>query len=217
MTSKPHRTKSRTTPPLRTPYDQKSSGEGRVLAIGHRQAVGEEDEVGETATTRRRRTRVDERRSRRGEARDKAREDEEGQDRGRNEGEERRTAATNANDEDDAPSTPPAPSPLPHHLYPTTPNERHDDDDTTKSNKTPARRRADAVHDPGGETDAPGQPPPSVRLEGEKNKASSLYVEVDHVETDDDHAEDDDPATVKTPCGHDGRRRAPSQRAHRAP
>ncbi|KIJ06305.1 hypothetical protein PAXINDRAFT_20490 [Paxillus involutus ATCC 200175] len=39
--------KLRTTPPLRTPYNQRSSGEGQVLAIGHRQAVGEEDKARE--------------------------------------------------------------------------------------------------------------------------------------------------------------------------
>ncbi|KIJ15110.1 hypothetical protein PAXINDRAFT_12029 [Paxillus involutus ATCC 200175] len=37
---------SRTTPPKRTPYDRRSNGEGRGVAIGHRQAVREEDEVG---------------------------------------------------------------------------------------------------------------------------------------------------------------------------
>ncbi|KIJ12712.1 hypothetical protein PAXINDRAFT_14470 [Paxillus involutus ATCC 200175] len=99
------RTKSRTTPPLQTPYDQRSSGEGRVLAIGHRQAV-------------------------------------------------------------------------------------------------------DAVHDPGGETDAPGSQPPSIRLEGEKDKASSLYVEVDHVETDDDHTQQPSRHPVGTT---DGNERCPSE------
>ncbi|KAF8833523.1 hypothetical protein BDN67DRAFT_1017457 [Paxillus ammoniavirescens] len=47
-----------------------------------------------------------------------------------------------------------------------------------------ARRCADAVHDPGGETDAPGSQPPSVRLEGERNRLPSLYIETDDNEVD---------------------------------
>ncbi|KIJ12621.1 hypothetical protein PAXINDRAFT_14546 [Paxillus involutus ATCC 200175] len=122
------RPKSRTTPPTRTPYDRKSNGEGRRTAIGHWQAVGEEDEeVGVSDDDMETSYRVDERRSRRGEARDKAEDDEEGQeDEGRpNEGEERRTAAMNANDEDNTPSTPPAPQPppAPLHQHQTTPND----------------------------------------------------------------------------------------------
>jgi hypothetical protein len=64
--------------------------------------------------------------------------------------------------------TPPAPAPTP----PTSPypERPHVDVDHTKSNKTPARRRADAVHDPGGET----KKPPSVRLEGESGRRSRL-------------------------------------------
>ncbi|KIJ11253.1 hypothetical protein PAXINDRAFT_15883, partial [Paxillus involutus ATCC 200175] len=75
--------------------------------------------------------------------------------------------------------TPPAPAPTP----PTSPypERPHVDVDHTKSNKTPARRRADAVHDPGGET----KKPPSVRLEGESGRRLSLHVETDDVETDD--------------------------------
>ncbi|KIJ05345.1 hypothetical protein PAXINDRAFT_21381 [Paxillus involutus ATCC 200175] len=42
----PPRQKSRTTPPKRMPDDGRSSREGQGVAIGHRQAVGEEDEVG---------------------------------------------------------------------------------------------------------------------------------------------------------------------------
>ncbi|KIJ08946.1 hypothetical protein PAXINDRAFT_17956, partial [Paxillus involutus ATCC 200175] len=101
--------------------------------------------------------------------------------------EERRTAATNANDEDDAP--PPEPPPFPHHpaLPPPSPihPERPDDVDTAKSNRTAARRRADDVHDPGGQTDAPDSVPPSVRLEGEKIRRTSLRVELTDVETND--------------------------------
>ncbi|KIJ05069.1 hypothetical protein PAXINDRAFT_21646, partial [Paxillus involutus ATCC 200175] len=110
-------------------------------------------------------------------ARDKARDDEEGQqnrERGQTT-EERRTAATNANDEDDAPPpqppSPPTPPALPPHP------ERHDDDDHTKSNKTAARARADALHDQEGETVSPGSVPPSVRLEGERIRLTSPYVE----------------------------------------
>ncbi|KIJ14166.1 hypothetical protein PAXINDRAFT_13079 [Paxillus involutus ATCC 200175] len=40
--------------------------------------------------------------------------------------------------------------------------------------------------------DAPDSVPPSVRLEGEKIRRTSLYVEVDHVETDDAHAKEDE-------------------------
>ncbi|KIJ12438.1 hypothetical protein PAXINDRAFT_14762 [Paxillus involutus ATCC 200175] len=155
--------------------------------------------------------------------------------------------------------TPPAPAPTP----PTSPypERPHVDVDHAKSNKTPARRRADAVHnpggetkkppsvrlegesgrrsslhvetddlktcktaaqrmcadalhDPGGQTDAPDSVPPSVRLEGERNRLTSLYVEVDHVETDDDHAEDDDHAQQPSrhPVGTtDGDERRPSE------
>ncbi|KIJ09850.1 hypothetical protein PAXINDRAFT_17104, partial [Paxillus involutus ATCC 200175] len=155
--------------------------------------------------------------------------------------------------------TPPAPAPTP----PTSPYPEppHVDVDHAKSNKTPARRRADAVHDPGGETnkppsirlegesgrrsslhvetddlktcktaaqrmcadalhdpggqtDAPDSVPLSVRLEGERNRLTSLYVEVDHVETDDDHAEDDDHAQQPSrhPVGTtDGDERRPSE------
>ncbi|KIJ09064.1 hypothetical protein PAXINDRAFT_17847 [Paxillus involutus ATCC 200175] len=189
----------RTTLPLRTPYDQKSSGEGRVLAIGHRQAVGEEDEVGENGDDTKTLYRVEERRSRRGEARDEAREDQEVGSR-----EERRTAATNANNEDDAPSTPPSPQPPPLPV-PNHPEQPHHVD---------TAKRADALHDPGGETDAPGSQPPSVRLEGEKNKASSLNVEPDNVKTDDATVEEDqdDQQTPRDPVGTpDGDERCPSE------
>ncbi|KIJ10570.1 hypothetical protein PAXINDRAFT_16409 [Paxillus involutus ATCC 200175] len=187
------RHESRTTPPERTPYN----GEGRGVAIGHRQAVGEEDEVGGkdeandeakevegSQAARNVSYRVDERR----------RGDQEGQkDEGRpDEGEEHRTAATNANDEDDAPSTPPAPQPPPAPPLPA-PNhpEQHDNNNMMKSNKTPARIHADAMHNPGGHTKSPGSVPPSIGLEGEKSKRSSLNVEPMDVQTNDVDVEDD--------------------------
>ncbi|KIJ05750.1 hypothetical protein PAXINDRAFT_21017, partial [Paxillus involutus ATCC 200175] len=42
--------------------------------------------------------------------------------------------------------------------------------------------RADALHDQEGETVSPGSVPPSVRLEGERIRLTSPYVEVDDVE-----------------------------------
>ncbi|KIJ04991.1 hypothetical protein PAXINDRAFT_21728, partial [Paxillus involutus ATCC 200175] len=53
--------------------------------------------------------------------------------------------------------------------------ERPVDVDTARTSKTPARRRADDVHDP----DAQTKKPPSVRLEGESGRRSSLHVETD--------------------------------------
>ncbi|KIJ05233.1 hypothetical protein PAXINDRAFT_21488, partial [Paxillus involutus ATCC 200175] len=41
------RHESTTTPPIRTPRDEKSSGEGRGTAMSHREAAGARDEVGE--------------------------------------------------------------------------------------------------------------------------------------------------------------------------
>ncbi|KIJ12481.1 hypothetical protein PAXINDRAFT_14681 [Paxillus involutus ATCC 200175] len=78
------------------------------------------------------------------------------------------------------PPSPPTPPALPPHP------ERHDHIDHMKSNKTPAQTRADAVHDPGSEMDSSGNKPPSVRLEGESSKRSSLHVETDNIETEDD-------------------------------
>ncbi|KIJ07342.1 hypothetical protein PAXINDRAFT_19455, partial [Paxillus involutus ATCC 200175] len=186
---KPPRHESRTTPPERMPYD----GEGRGLVIGHRQAVGEEDEVGECEDNTETSHGVDESRSRRGEAKD---DEEDREDEGRpNEGEERRTAATIANvngqyTTTEAGDLPPESPPFPHHPSPIPPTspihpERPDDVDTAKSNRTAARRRADDVHDPGGQTDAPDSVPPSVRLEGEKIRRTSLCVELTDVETND--------------------------------
>ncbi|KIJ15692.1 hypothetical protein PAXINDRAFT_11292 [Paxillus involutus ATCC 200175] len=49
---------------------------------------------------------------------------------------------------------------------------------------------ADALHDPGSQTDTPDSVPPSVQLEGEKIRSLSLYVEADDInETDDDKVE----------------------------
>ncbi|KIJ12167.1 hypothetical protein PAXINDRAFT_14941 [Paxillus involutus ATCC 200175] len=119
----------------------------------------------------------------------------------------------NANDEDDAPSTPPSPSPPPSLSVPNHP-ERHHDVNDVKSNKTPAQRRADAVHDPGGETDAPDSVPPSVWLKGERNRHTSLNIEVNNVEMVVNDAEDDD--HTQQPSRHpvgtmDGDERHPSE------
>ncbi|KIJ04995.1 hypothetical protein PAXINDRAFT_21725, partial [Paxillus involutus ATCC 200175] len=289
---KPTPDQSTTTPPLRTPYDQGSNGEGR------KGAVGGDDEVEGSEDKRNASYGDDERRCRREKARDEATGDEEGREveERSNEGEEGRTSVqarstTNVDghgqytpNEGNSPQEPPPP--FPHHPEPPpvpTPTppapaptalpphpERHDDVDHTKSNKTAARARADALHnqegetvspgsvppsvrlegesgrrsslhaetddvetddlktcktaaqrmcadalhDPGGQTDAPDSVPPSVRLEGERNRLTSLYVEVDHVETDDDHAEDDDHAQQPSrhPVGTpDGDERRPSE------
>ncbi|KIJ06426.1 hypothetical protein PAXINDRAFT_20385 [Paxillus involutus ATCC 200175] len=250
---------STTTPPVWTPPDEKSSGEGRGMAMSHREAVGGDDKVEGSNDGRETLYRVeetpnevdgsddaastsygvDDERSRRGGARDQATGDQEGrevEETRMNEGEECRTSVqarstTNVDghgqytpNEGNSPQEPP---PLfPHHpepppafhppSSPSSPNhpERPCNVDDTKSNKTPARHRADALHDPGGQTDAPDSVPPSVRLEGERNRLTSLYVEVDHVETDDDHAEDDDHAQQPSrhPVGTtDGDERRPSE------
>ncbi|KIJ19289.1 hypothetical protein PAXINDRAFT_7789 [Paxillus involutus ATCC 200175] len=178
------RHKSTTQQPRRTPYDQRSSGEGQGEGVGGDDEVeGNDDRDTEKA-------------------RDEARDDEEGQqnrERGQTT-EERRTAATNANNEDDAPPpqppSPPTPPALPPHP------ERHDDDDHTKSNKTAARARADALHDQEGETVSPGSVPPSVRLEGERIRLTSPYVEVDNVEAT---TPDSKPPSVRLE-GESGRR-----------
>ncbi|KIJ08147.1 hypothetical protein PAXINDRAFT_18692, partial [Paxillus involutus ATCC 200175] len=181
-----------TTHLIRTPYDKESSGEGRRMAMGHRESEGEEIEVGVREDDTNTSNGVDERQCQREEARDEARDDEEGRkvEERRIKEEGGRTAATNvnangqylSNDEGDLPPEPP-PSHYPVPTPSSSPPERRDGDvDTAKSNKTPARRRADAVHDPGGET----KKPPSVRLEGESSKRSSLHVETDDVETEDD-------------------------------
>ncbi|KIJ06232.1 hypothetical protein PAXINDRAFT_20565 [Paxillus involutus ATCC 200175] len=264
---------STTMPPVWTPPDKKSSGEGRGTAMSHREAIGGDDSVEGSNDGRDMSNRVNEWRRRE----DKARDDEERQEnreeevRMGDEAERHNDAAegvaeflagTSIEGEDEhSPRTPPQPppsSPLspPSPIPPTSPpypERRGDDVDTTKPNKTPARRRgetkkppsvrlegesgrrsslhvetdddlkssktatrtrADAMHAPGGETDAPGSQPPSVRLEGEKDKASSLYVEFDHVGTDDDHAEDDD--YTQQPSRHpvgttDGDERRPSK------
>ncbi|KIJ10219.1 hypothetical protein PAXINDRAFT_16729 [Paxillus involutus ATCC 200175] len=46
-------------------------------------------------------------------------------------------------------------------------------------------RGEDALHDPGGETDVPGSLPPSVQLEGEKIRCTSLHVKLTDVEMND--------------------------------
>jgi hypothetical protein len=205
---KPPRHESSTTQPRRTPYDETSNGEGRGEAVsGDDEVEGSEDDTNTSNG-------VDEWQSRRGEARDEATGDEEGREaEGDEEGQETRKGTreveetTNVDEDgqytlneagdlppEPPPPTPHLPTPEPPQLdtapSPSPPERRDGDVDTAKSNKTPAQRCADAVHDPGGDMKAPDSKPPSVRLEGE---------------------------TVKTPCGHDGRRRALSQRAHRAP
>jgi hypothetical protein len=246
------RHESTTTPPIRTPRDEKSSGEGRGTAMSHREAAGARDEVGEGNDGRETSYRVeetpnevegsddaastsygvDDERSRRGEAKDEMRGDEEGQqtregERSRTRDPVRPTTATNANEHDQHPSKDedhsprPSPQPPPPAFHPPAPTptlphpERPDDVDTAKSNKTAAQRMcADALHDPDGQTDAPDSVPPSVRLEGERNRRTSLNVDVDDVETDDDHAEDDD--HTQQPSRHpvgttDGDERRPSE------
>ncbi|KAF8833138.1 hypothetical protein BDN67DRAFT_1017907 [Paxillus ammoniavirescens] len=112
----------RTTPPERTPYDHRLNGEGRRMAIGHRQAVGEEDEVGGGNDGRETSYRVNEWQV------EGSRDDEERQETRGNEGERSRTreyeqaASTveerrqhTTKDDDDSPAppipTPPPPSP----------------------------------------------------------------------------------------------------------
>ncbi|KAF8834520.1 hypothetical protein BDN67DRAFT_1016429 [Paxillus ammoniavirescens] len=157
------------------------------MAIGHRQAVGEEDEVGGGNDSRETSYRVDEQQV------EGSMDDEERQETRGNEGERSRTreykqAASTVEehcqhtmkDDNDSPA-PPIPTPPP--PSPDDPERRHDVD-AVKSNKTATRQRADALHDPGGQTVAPEDKPPSVRLEGESGKALSLYVEANHVEVD---------------------------------
>ncbi|KIJ16146.1 hypothetical protein PAXINDRAFT_11189 [Paxillus involutus ATCC 200175] len=188
------RHESRTTPPIRTPHNKGSSREGRGVVIGHRQTVGEKDEVRERYNDTKTLGRVEERQSRREEARDEARDDEE---------------ATNANDKDNLPRPSPQPPPSPTH-----PKRPHHVD-TTRSGKTAARLRAGTVHDPGGETDAPGSQPPSVQLEGEKDKASSLYIEADDIDVgtvNHDHDTQQSPRRpVGTPDGDECRPNGPTE------
>ncbi|KIJ11305.1 hypothetical protein PAXINDRAFT_15772 [Paxillus involutus ATCC 200175] len=65
------------------------------------------------------------------------------------------------------------------------------DDVNLKSSKTAARTRADALHNPGGQMNSPGSKPPSVELEGERIRWSSLCVEADDVEMNNDSVEND--------------------------
>ncbi|KIJ10288.1 hypothetical protein PAXINDRAFT_16685 [Paxillus involutus ATCC 200175] len=207
-----HETKT-TTHLTRTLYDEESSGECRRMAMGHRKSEGEEIEVGVREDDMKTLYGVDIGRSRRGEARDEARDDKEGQEtRKGKEGRMRELARSATNANDDAPNTPPEPPPppLPNHPIPPHPERRDVDVDTAKSNKTPARRCADAVHDPGGETDAPDSVPPSVRLEGERNRATSLNVEPDNVETDNNEVNKTKPS--RNPVGTtNGDERRPSE------
>ncbi|KIJ09950.1 hypothetical protein PAXINDRAFT_16988 [Paxillus involutus ATCC 200175] len=179
-------------------YDQRSNGEGRGEGVGGDDKVeGNDDREMLYGDNKRRRQKE--------EARDEAsRDDEEGLETREvegmlNEGKERMTVTSVnedsqliINDEDNSPSPPlppnHLPTPEPPQLdttpSPSPPERRNGNIDTAKSNKTPAQRHADAVHDPGGKTDTPGSVPPSVWLEGERNRATSLNVETDDNEVD---------------------------------
>ncbi|KIJ19312.1 hypothetical protein PAXINDRAFT_7805 [Paxillus involutus ATCC 200175] len=122
---------STTQQPRWTPYDQRSNGEGQGEGVGGDDEVEGNDDQ-ETSYG------DDERRRRKEEARDEARDDE---------------------------------------------GSREVDRDVEGSRDD----EEDALHDQEGKTDAPDSVPPSVRLEGERNRRTSLNVEVD-----DDHAKDDD-------------------------
>ncbi|KAF8835090.1 hypothetical protein BDN67DRAFT_984854 [Paxillus ammoniavirescens] len=78
-----------------------------------------------------------------------------------------------------------------HSHFPSIHPEQLDGDDTMRTCKTPAQTCADAVHNPGGQTDAPDSIPPSIWLEGERNGLTSLNIEVDDVETNGNHIEAD--------------------------
>ncbi|KAF8837097.1 hypothetical protein BDN67DRAFT_1014125 [Paxillus ammoniavirescens] len=57
-----------------------------------------------------------------------------------------------------------------------------------KLNTTATQRRADTVHNPGGQTVTPEDKPPSVQLEGERKWVTSLNVEANDIRTvDHDH------------------------------
>ncbi|KIJ13580.1 hypothetical protein PAXINDRAFT_13543 [Paxillus involutus ATCC 200175] len=139
------------------PPDEKSSGEGRGTAMSHREVAGARDGV-EGSNNKCRKGVVggdDEAEGRRQIDRD----DEEGQE-------------NREEDEHDspAPAPPPSPPPLSNHTAPPAPSPNHpeqqDNNSPTESSKTATQRCADAVHDPGGETDSPDSKPPSVGLEG---------------------------------------------------
>ncbi|KIK79691.1 hypothetical protein PAXRUDRAFT_160634 [Paxillus rubicundulus Ve08.2h10] len=63
------------------------------------------------------------------------------------------------------------------------------------------QRHADGMHDPGSSTKAPGSHPPRIGLEGEKDKALSLYVESMDIDMDDTEvAQDQGDLTVPRDC-----------------
>ncbi|KIJ10098.1 hypothetical protein PAXINDRAFT_16890 [Paxillus involutus ATCC 200175] len=70
---------------------------------------------------------------------------------------------------------------------------------------------SDAVHNPDGQTDSPDSVPPSVQLKGEKNKASSLNVEVDDVKMDDNHTQPPSRHPVGTTDGDERRPSEPTE------
>ncbi|KIJ10411.1 hypothetical protein PAXINDRAFT_16566 [Paxillus involutus ATCC 200175] len=154
---------STTTPPVWTPPDEKSSREGRGMAMSHREVAGARDSVEGRNNEWYTPYRVNDERSRKGAVggddeaeghRQIDRDDEEGQE-------------NREEDEHDspAPAPPPSPPPLSNHTAPPAPSpncpERQDDDSPMELSKTAARRRADAVHDPGGKTDSTDSKPPS--------------------------------------------------------
>ncbi|KAF8836634.1 hypothetical protein BDN67DRAFT_983801 [Paxillus ammoniavirescens] len=118
------------------------------------------------------------------------------------------TRGNEAGDLPPEPSAPPPPS------SPSRPEQHHDDNDDLKSNTMATRTRVDAVHDPGGQTVEPEDKPPSVQLEGEKNKVTSLNVKVNNVEMDNDHTKvDNDKLKLpQDPVGMtDGNERRPNE------
>ncbi|KAF8836555.1 hypothetical protein BDN67DRAFT_1014615 [Paxillus ammoniavirescens] len=102
-------------------------------------------------------------------------------------------------DDKDSPKSPPEPPPPPLHHHPAPsplpppspshPKQQNDADDVRMC-KTPARQCADPLHNPGGQTDAPDSVPPSIRLEGEKNRLMRLNVEPTDVKMNDVNVED---------------------------
>ncbi|KIJ09462.1 hypothetical protein PAXINDRAFT_17448 [Paxillus involutus ATCC 200175] len=90
---------------------------------------------------------------------------------------------------------------------------RGSQDNDLKSSKTTTRTRADALHNPGGQTNSPGSEPLSVGLEGERIRRLSLHVEADDVETNNDCVENnhDTQQSPRRPVGTtDGNERCPN-------
>ncbi|KIK77076.1 hypothetical protein PAXRUDRAFT_167893 [Paxillus rubicundulus Ve08.2h10] len=168
-----------TTLPIQMPHDKESSREDRGVAMGHKEATDARDEVGEWDTNTNASYGVDAQQSRRGEAI----EDEKG---GRASGNVTPSSNDGDGDEDIHHTyiVPKTTQPVPYRISPCP--EQHNNDNATKAYTTATRGRADIVHDPGGRADSPGSQPLSVRLEGEKCKRASLYVEPTDVDMDDE-------------------------------